>query len=794
MKFTVSWLKDHLETNATLEQLTTALVNLGLEVESVHNPALLLADIKIARVVTREKHPNADRLSVCQVDVGEGAPLVQVVCGAPNVRADMLVAFAPVGAVIPETGQALKKGKIRDVESNGMLCSSVELGISTEDTGTIMDLTVAAEPGASFATVMDLDDPVIEVSITPNRADCFGVRGIARDLAAAGLGQLKPLPYKPVTGEFVCPIDVIIEDPVKCPGFSGVLVRGLSNGSSPEWVQRRLAAVGVTPISAAVDVTNYLNYDLSRPLHVFDAATLGEKLVVRAGKEGESLEALNDKTYALTPDMVVIADAQNQPVALGGIMGGKASGCTSQTTDVFVECALFDPVTIALTGRKLGLLSDARTRFERGVDPESLNYGLWAAVSLLVDWCGTKDTMVSTVVGHAPSLKTAEITLPYALFERLTGLNASSTEITETLTALGCTVVEQSADEVTVMPPSHRHDLVIPVDLVEEIIRLKGYDAIEAVPLPPVNVSVESRQSDPAMTARRCLAAHGFHEVVTWSFMDQKGAAFLGGGSDELTIANPISAELSVMRPSLLGNLGAAVARNASRGYPSVCFFEVGPQFDSPTLQRTMISGVRSGQTHDKHWLSPSRPVDVFDVKADALAVLEQLGVTAVQISAEDAPSYYHPGRSGTMRQGKKILGYFGEMHPSFLTLIDLKTPLMAFEIDLGALTIKQKKKSALSLSPYQPISRDFAFVVTDTITADQIVTSILKVDRSLITHVTIFDVYAGDKLSAGYKSVACRVWMAPQTATLTEYDLTNISNAIITQVTKTTGGVLRQS
>lgn len=816
MKFTLSWLKDHLDTTATLAQICDQLVCLGLEVESVHNPADQLKDIIIGQVISRIKHPNADRLSVCMVNVG-GDTHVQIVCGAPNVREGMKVAFAPLGTVIPVDGQVLKKGKIRDIESFGMMCSARELNLSEGDDGGIMDLETSANPGDSFVQAFHLGDPIIDIAITPDRADCFGVRGIARDLAARGLGTLKPLTYpqiptsgvdRSLSGSTPSLPQVYLERAKDCPGFSGVLIRNLDNKESPAWVQERLKAVGVRSINALVDVTNYLTLDLCRPLHVFDADKIQGNLHVRRSKMGEKLVALNDQTYDLDDEMIVIADDTNV-LALGGIMGGVSSGCTPATTAVFVECALFDPIRIAMTGRKLNILSDARTRFERGIDPQSLTFGLDAAVSLIQNWCGGDVCAVvhgqyiasADIASAAMPQKPQEITLTREKLTGLSGCDLSITDAKDYLEKLGFSSVLVSLDAITVHVPTFRHDIEGPADLVQEILRLRGYDQIPAAPLPAVHVTV------PAVTiaekSRRCLAARGFFEAVTWSFMDETRAQEFGGqetGGQEtgetasaLRLMNPISQDLAVMRPTIIANLAQAVVRNDSRGNHNVCLFEIGPQYE-PTQQRQMASGLRAGLAHKKHWTGPVRPVDVYDAKADALAVLSTLGVqeSAVRVEAA-APIYYHPGRSGTVKQGQKTLAYFGQLHPQISQKLGTDTTMVAFEVFLDQINPSKTKKSVLSLSPFQPVLRDFAFVLDADVPADKVVQAVAKIDRALISEIDIFDVYHGDKLPVGKKSLALQVRLTPQKATMTEAEITDLSAKIITTVEKITGGVLRQ-
>lgn len=790
MKFTLSWLKDHLDTQSSLEEICTKLVQLGLEVESVDNPAEKLKGFVVGKVVVHGKHPNADRLSLCQVDIGKNAP-VQVVCGAPNVRQDMKVVFADIGTVIPVTGQALKKGKIRDIESCGMMCSSRELLLGEDHDG-IMDLETEAAPGTPIIEALNLNDPVIEISITPNRADCFGIRGIARDLAASGLGTLKPLPYKPVAGSFDSPIQVTIQDSHACPDFRGVYIKGVKNGPSPEWVQRRLEAIGLRPINALVDMTNYLSYDLCRPLHVFDATKIKGPITVRLSKSGETLEALNGKTYELNGEMTAITDG-SQVLALGGVMGGESSSCHEATTDVFLECALFDPIRTANTGRSLNLLSDARTRFERGIDPESQSYGLAAAINLILDWCGGSVSHIVSAFhlnGNPTPWQAPIIRLTHEKLLSLSGCDISMDKAAEILATLGFKVTHNSV-QLEAQVPSHRVDIEGSVDLIEEILRLYGYDSIPETPLPPVEVTVIPKAK--ADITRRALAARGFNETVSWSFVSEEKATLFGTVQPELKLLNPISQDLAIMRSTALPNHVEAVIRNANRGLENLKLFEVGPHY-FVNEQQLAASGIRSGKTHARHWLEVPRQVDVYDVKADVQAILEAFGLSESAYQVENtAPQYYHPGRKGCFKQGSKVLAYFGEIHPKILAAFETDIPMVAFEVFLDNLPQAKNKKASLTLSSYQSVTRDFAFVVGQDVKADTVIRSIQKVDRNLITHVHVFDVYTGEKVGSNMKSIAVEVKLEPTKTTLTEAEITNISNQIINAVAKATGASLRQ-
>lgn len=788
MKFTLSWLKDHLDTSASLQEIADKLVSLGLEVEGIEDPAENLKGFVIAEVVECGRHPNADRLSLCYADAGTGER-IQVVCGASNVRTGMKVAFAPVGVTIPSTGTVLKKGKIRDIESLGMFCSSEELGMSDQSDG-ILDLDSSLKPGTPLADALGLVDPVIDIAITPNRSDCFGVRGIARDLAASGLGKLKELPYKPTKGTFAPSLTVTINDTEGCPDFQYQIIKGVRNGPSPDWVQHRLKAIGLRPISALVDVTNYLTFDLGRPLHVFDMAKVKGNLTIRKATAGEKLAALNDKEYTLEDGMVVIAD-DTGVISLGGIIGGASTGCTNDTVDVIIECAIFDPVRTAHTGRRLSVLTDARTRFERGIDINSLRPGLDAATQLIQKWCGGTASENGLATNRVSPQPLPSITLTKDKLKSLSGYEIPWDEAKNYLEALNFTIQSSDSTSLTVLPPSYRPDIEGPADLVEEILRLKGYDQIPAIPLPHSTSSPST--SIPSIT-KRALAARGLNEAVTWSFMEESLAKQFGGGDPTLRIAHPISNEMSDMRPSILPNLIQAAIRNQDRTQHTIELFEVGPQYE-PQNQQLMATGLLAGQTGSRHWAQAPRPLDIFDAKSHLLAVLQTLGISesALQIKAE-GPSYYHPGRKGTYKQGNKVLAQFGEIHPSIITDLKGDGAFIGFEIFLNNLPPLKVKKSTLNLSQYQPVMRDFAFVVDDHVPADDIIKTISKVDRDLITDIQIFDVYKGEKLEKNKKSLAIQVRLEPQSGTLTDSQITELCDKIVAQVSKTTGGTLRAS
>jgi phenylalanyl-tRNA synthetase beta chain len=804
MKFTLAWLKEHLDTEAPLKAIVDKLTMIGLEVENVVDRSKLLAPFTIARVISAEQHPNADRLRVCMVDTGAGDP-VQVVCGAPNARTGMKGVFVPPGAFIPGKNMTLGIGKIRGVESRGMLVSEFELQISEDHEG-IIELSDDAPVGANYARWAGIDDPVIEINLTTNRADCTGVSGIARDLAAAGMGKLKDTSIRPVEGRFPCPVTVTLNfgsTPSLCPAFALRLVRGVSNGPSPEWLQRRLRAIGLRPINALVDITNFITFDRGRPLHVFDAAKVHGNLTVRRARAGESLVALDGKRYALDETMCVIAD-ENGVESLAGIMGGEATGCSQTTTDVLIESALWNPLNIAQTGRKLGIQSDARYRFERGVDPAFMLPGLELATAMVLDLCGGEPSQI-TVAGR-PEAPERVVDFPLGELPRLAGIEAPLSEVKRVLGDLGFGVAGDG-ENLRVAAPSWRTDVEGKADLVEELVRILGVDRIPATPFDrgeaprkPVLTPIQLR----TRKARRALAARGMVEAVSWSFIAKPQAELFGGGAPELALANPIAADLSDMRPSLIPGLVAAAQSNADRGLPDVALFEVGQIFrgDGPQDQFTAASGVRRARAKPtgsgRHWSAPAAEVDAFDVKADALAVLAAAGAPAQALQVvSGAPAWFHPGRSGTIQIGpQNVLGYFGELNPRALDLLDAEGPLVAFEVTLERIPEPKAKatraKPVLDLSPFQPVERDFAFVVDRAVKAADILRATQSVDRKLIANVTVFDLYEGKGIEPGKKSVAIAVTLQPRDKTMTDEEIEAIAGKIVAEVGKRTGGVLR--
>ena len=800
MKFTLSWLKDHLETDATLDEIVERLTSIGLEVEAVDDKAALKPFV-IAKVLTAAKHPDADKLQVLSVDIGAGAP-VQVVCGAPNARAGLVGAFAAPGTYVPGIDVTLSVGKIRGVESHGMMCSERELELSDEHNG-IIDLPQDAPVGTSFAAYAHLDDPMIEINLTPNHPEATGVYGIARDLAASGLGRLKTAPVEPVAGKGATPVKVRIEAPDLCRVFALRLVRNVKNGPSPKWLQQRLLAIGLRPINALVDMTNYITFDRGRPLHVFDAAKVAGDLVVRRGKEGESVLALDGRTYAVTPEMCVIAD-DNGLESIAGVMGGEHSGCDENTTDVLIEAAVWEPLTVARTGRTLGIITDARYRNERGIDPAFNTPGIELATRMVLDLCGGEpaEIEVSGETGFTPKV----VSFPVSEVKRLTGIDVPKAESLDILTRLGF-VVKGDGDVVEVAVPSWRPDVDGKADLVEEVMRIHGVDEIRPQPLSShgvVNGKILTTLQIRTRAAKRALAVRGMMEAVTWSFIPAKHAELFGGGQKHLKLANPIAADMSDMRPSLLPGLVAAAQRNADRGFGDVALFEVSGTYegDTPETQRRVAAGVRRGTAKldgsGRHWAGNAQSVGVFDAKADAIAVLEACGAPVDRLQIETgAPSWYHPGRSGVIKLGPKVvLGHFGEFHPTALEVLDASGPLCGFEVFVDAIPEPKAKptrtKPKLELSAFQAVKRDFAFVVDKAVEAGTLTRAALAADKKLITGVSVFDVFEGAALGAGKKSIAIEISIQPVEKTLTDEDFDALAKRVVENVAKQTGGVLR--
>ena len=795
MKFTLSWLKDHLETQASVAEIVEAMTMAGLEVEHVEDPAARLAAFSVAKIVEAKPHPNADRLRVCQVDTKDGRK--EIVCGAPNARAGLTTVYAPIGAYIPGSGITLEPKPVRGVVSNGMMCSARELELGQEHDG-IIELAESLEVGASAASALG-QEAVIDFEVTPNRPDWLGVAGIARDLAATGIGRLKDLSVKPVAGSYPCPVEIRIAAPEACPVFAGRAIRGVKNGPSPKWLQDKLVSIGLRPINALVDVTNYLTHDRGRPLHVYDAAKIqGGFLDARLAREGEALLALDGRTYPLTPEICVIAD-DSGVVDLGGVMGGESTGCSAETTEVFIEAAYFDPIRTAETGRKLGLVSDAQYRFARGVDPGFVVPGLELATKLILELCGGEASEV-LVAGEAPA-SPAPVEFDPAYVHRLSGLSVAREGVVEILTRLGFEVQPRGV-RLHVQPPSWRGDVEGKADLVEEVARIAGFGALPSTPLPhmatPAGGVLTLRQGR-VRKGRRALAASGYQEAATWSFTSRRTAELFGGGQDELVLANPIAADLDCMRPSILPNLIAAAGRNAARGFADAALFEIGPVFagDAPQDQRTAVGAILAPHP-PRRWDHVAED-DLFTLKGDLLALLDELGapVGSLQIAQGQAAPWWHPGRSARLQLGPKtVLAEFGQVHPAVLKALDVDGPIYAFEAWIEAIP-EPKRKAAKTLPPFEgsnlmPLTRDFAFLVDQSRPAGELVRAVAGADKALIAGAQVFDIYAGPGVPEGQKSVAIEVLIQPRDKTLTDTEIEQLSARIVTAAEKACGAKLR--
>lgn len=798
MKFTLSWLKDHLDTEASVDEIAETLTDLGLEVEGVENPLAKLSDFTIGKVLKAEQHPDADRLRVCNVLTDQGEK--QIICGAPNVREGITVVVAHPGTYIPGIDTTIQVGKIRGVESHGMMCSEREMELSDEHDG-IIELP-SGEVGESFTDWLAKNDPskidpVIEIAITPNRQDALGVRGIARDLAARGIGTLKPHAVEPVPGTFESPIRVEIAPELKekgCPHFTGRVIRGVKNGPSPRWLQDRLKAIGLRPISALVDITNFFTYDQNRPLHVFDADVVKGNLRIHPAAGGETITALDDKDYTLAPGMMVISD-DTGPESIAGIMGGAHSGCTEDTVNVFLESAYWDPITIAATGRALKINSDARYRFERGVDPEYTLPGLEAATRLILDLCGGEASEVTADGGVIDTDRAYRLDTDHV--QSLVGMAIPAEEQRRTLTALGFRLESDMAH-----PPSWRPDVQGAADLVEEVARIASLTKLEARPLPRAQVGVPrqilTQSQKREQIARRTMAALGYNECVTYSFVDAEAAVLFGGGENATKLENPISSELTHMRPDLLPALLRAAARNQARGFNDLALFEVGPAFHGgePEEQHTQVGAILIGASALRNPHGQARPVDAFDAKADAEAVLAALGAPARTMILRGAPAWWHPGRSGQVGLGpKNVLAVFGEIHPKILRAFDVKGPAVALTIYPDRIPVPKTKtatRPALDISDLQAVERDFAFVLDAGVEAAKVVNAALGADKALIEDVRVFDEFVGGSLGEGRKSLAITVRLQPKDKTLTEAEIEAVGRKIVEKVASATGGTLR--
>ncbi|MDB2414412.1 phenylalanine--tRNA ligase subunit beta [Rickettsiales bacterium] len=792
MKTTLSWIKKYLDTDASIDQISEKLTAIGLEVEEVIDRSEELSSFKIAQIIDAKPHPDADKLSICKVDTG--TEQLQIVCGAPNARSGINVVLAPVGSIIPTNGMKIKASKIRGVESNGMLCSAAELGVG-EDEGGIIEMPACNDNIAqNFANYAGLNDPVIDIAITPNRGDCLGAYGIARDLAASGIGKLKKIDVKNIEGKFKSPINIKLEAEESCPYFIGRYFKDVKNTESPKWLKQKLESVGLRPISALVDITNYIAYEFGRPLHVYDAAKINGDLTARFAQKGEEFTSLDEKTYRLDEDIAVIAD-DNGAQAISGVIGGLNSGCDENTTDVFLEVAWFDPIKVSTSGRKFDIITDSRYRFERYVDPDFMLDAAQIASQMIIDLCKGKPSEL-VIAGKSPA-KERKLSFNREKISQLGGIEIDRKASDKILNDLGFDTKE--ADFVKI--PSWRPDIEGEADLVEEIVRIFGYDNVPTIPLPQsenIAKSLLTPEQERVSNIRKELAKRGMTEAISWSFMHEDKAKLFGYNNSALKLQNPISSDLNVMRPSILPNLIDAIGRNNARDFKNISLFEIGLIFEGikPKEQKQFISAVRSGQAVVKNAYDAARNVDIFDIKADLLAALKIAGIPVENLKTNrNAPGYYHPGRSASLSLGKNILGYFGEIHPAILKEMDVKGPIAGFEIDISAFPpVRAKKttsKKRLEISDYQGSVRDFAFIMDEKYPVGDLLQSVKNTDKNLIESVSLFDIYQGKGVDEGKKSVAISVNIQPQDKTLSDKELEELSNKIITLVEKA-GGVLR--
>jgi phenylalanyl-tRNA synthetase beta chain len=795
MKFTLSWLKEHLQTDASIDELVERMTMIGIEVEDVDDPSSKLGAFSVARIISAAKHPNADKLQVCQVETKLGQ--LEVVCGAPNARAGLVTVFAPIGTYIPGSGITLEARPVRGVVSNGMLCSGAELELDTDADG-IMELDASLAVGTPLVDALHLADPVIDIEVTPNRPDWLGVVGIARDLAATGVGKLVTKSILPVPGRFASPQKVATEAPAACPMFSARLIRGVKNGPSPDWLQRRLRAIGLRPRSALVDITNYIAYDRGRPLHVYDASKLKGVVRARMGKAGESFKALDGNAYDVTPEQCVIADDQ-AVLGFGGIIGGEESGSSEATVDVLLESAYFDPTLTHQTGRATGISSDAQYRFARGVDSGFVVPGLELATRMILDLCGGEPSEVMVSGDELPAPKA--VTFDPDRVRTLAGIDVSATRTRAILKALGFeTSAEGQGKKLIVEPPTWRRDVEGSADLVEEVARIEGFDKLplnEAPRAAGYRAPAASVGESRLRVGRRAAAALGYLEAITWSFCPRTHAQAFGGGAERMMLANPINAELDCMRPSSLPNLLVAAQQNANRGFDDARLFEAGPVYrdDTDAGQERVIAAAWRARP-PRHWRAAPQP-DIFDVKRDVLTILEAIGAPVASLqTGTDAPAWWHPGKSGVLKLGNKPIAIFGEVHPRALKALDVEEPALAFEIFVDAIPAPRAKgtraKPALEKLEQMPLTRDFAFIVDDAKPAADVVRAALGADKALIADVSLFDVYRGERMAAGKKSLAIEVTLQPREKTLTDAEIEAVSNKIVAAVMKATGGTLR--
>ena len=794
MKFSYSWLTEHLKTNAHFEEIEKKLTSIGLEVEDIQDTGKAYQDFIVGQVLEEKKHPNADKLKLCKVDIGKEK--VDVVCGAPNVEKGMKVVYAPVGSTIPVNQMKIKAAKIRGVESYGMMCSEYELGISNEHDG-IIRLEEKETIGRSFSEIYGLNDIVIEIGITPNRQDCLGVKGIARDLASAGMGELLERKISKEKGSFKSPIKIEIQDNKICSAFAGRYFRNVKNTESPEWLKNKLKSIGLRPISALVDITNFVMYDENRPLHVYDADKIDGKIIVRSANDGESFLALDEKDYHLKNGMCVIAD-EKKVLGLGGIMGGESTGCSTETKNVLLESALFDEINTAKTGRNLSILSDARYRFERGIDPNSTLKGIDLATQLILEICGGECSEVE-LAGNIKENKN-EVSTSSSYISRRLGFEVSDKELISILSSLGIET-SQTGDVIKCLIPSWRQDIHGEADISEEVIRIKGYENIPTSNIrlkSKINKNILNYAQKKLMKARHFIASIEYDELVTFSFTDSKNCEVFGD-INKLKIVNPISEELDILRPNLLPNLLQAIKKNKNRNFDSFSIFEIGSQYrsTSPEDQLNVACGIKSGIKTEKSWKNMQTEFDIYDVKQDLTSLIDYLMPGNKKISvSNDCPSWYHPGRSGSIKINNSVIaGYFGELHPRVANQFKIKNKTNIFELYLDELPNTEKKttnKPVLNLSDFQIVTRDFAFVIDKKVKSEEVVTSAFKVDKELIRNVEIFDLFEDDSLGKDKKSIAIKVTLQSNEKTLAENDISEISSKIIESVEKSTSGTVR--
>ena len=801
MKFTIDWLKQHLDTNYNDKKIVDKLTNIGLEVESFESQSSQQDEFVIAKIVNAERHPNADRLSVCDVDIGE-KEIVKVVCGAPNAKKDLLTIYAPPGAIIPKNNMKLSVSKIRGVTSYGMLCSESELKLSNESEG------ITELPSKKYNNQIgkkyfkNNSSKVIDISITPNRADCLGVRGVARDLAAAGAGKLKKYDQNKIKFKGTQKIKVKInkEKNQGCTAFGSCLIKGIKNTESPQWLKDKILALGQKPISAIVDITNYIMFDLNRPLHAYDSDKINEGIIVRNSKKGESFEALDNKTYTLQENMCVISD-QSGVLGLGGIIGGTRSGTELDTKNILLESAYFNPKSIRKTSKLLNIDTDAKFRFERGIDPNSIEEGLVKAAKLIQEICGGEISKLD--VQKSEIFKKISIRFPLDLFESVTGFKISVKEIIKILTDLGF-IIKKKNNDLNLIAPSWRPDILQPIDIVEEIVRIKGYDQIKTeLPEKVRKIPTLNKQQKLFHFLQRSVASKGYYEAVTWSFTDSKINQLFKENKNEVEIVNPISADLNVLRSSIFSNLIIYLKNNLDRGFKDISLFEIGPIFsgNKPGQQKIVLAGLRSGKVSRYNWIEKERLVDVFDAKRDAIQTIVESGFDQKKLYINDkAPSYYHPGKSGTIYLSKNEnnpVAFFGEIHPNILKKIDIKTEaLVCIEIYLDNIKETTKKlkdqKSLYQYSDYQKSERDFAFVIDKNFNVQELVNIISEIDKNLIRSVKVFDVYEGEKIPNNKKSIALNVTIQSSEKTLNEEDLEKVNKLIISTVETKSGAKIR--